>query len=414
MSPDVIVVGGGPAGAAAAYWTAKAGHSVLLVEKSEYPREKTCGDGLTPRSIYELEQMGFDFSAQEFHKIIGLRSYAGDTLNVELEWPDHSKYPNWGGVIRRMDLDMQLAQLAEKEGAVIRAHTTAKPHIVDGRLVGVALESAGALEIVEAKVVVIADGSTSRFGRAMGTVRRKDYPLGLAARGYYSSPLSTDGFMESQLDIRDKSGASMPGYGWVFPLGDGTVNVGVGLLSTFRHWKDVNTTNMMADYVASAPKHWELSEEAKLTDAKGGKLLMSFSKGPRVGPNWIVVGDAMGAINPWNGEGIAYGYETGRIASEHIDRALRADDLSLLQQYPDQLDEQYGDYYRMARLFVKIIGYPSIMRTLAHTGLHSKPLMEWVLKVMANLLEEEDRHIGEKAYFMLERMVKMAPSRLTG
>ena len=68
----------------------------------------------------------------------------------------------------------------------------------------------------------------------------------------------------------------------------------------------------------------------------------------------------------------------------------------------------------MARLFVKIIGYPSIMRTLAHSGLHSKPLMEWVLKVMANLLEEEDRHIGDKAYFMLERMVKAAPVRLTG
>lgn len=414
MSPEVIVVGGGPAGAAAAYWTARAGHSVLLVEKSDYPREKTCGDGLTPRSIYELQGMGFDFSAQEFHKIIGLRSYAGDTLHLELEWPDHSKYPNWGGVIRRMDLDMQVARMAESEGALIRSQTTAKPHVVDGELVGVSLSSGDETEIVHAKVVVIADGSTSRFGRALGTVRRKDYPLGLAARGYFSSPMSTDGFMESQLDIRDKSGASMPGYGWVFPLGDGTINVGVGLLSTFRHWKEVNTTNMMSDYVASAPAHWGLSSEAQLTDPKGGKLLMSFSKGPRVGANWVVVGDAMGAINPWNGEGIAYGYETGRIAAEHIDRALQADDMSLLQRYPHQLDEQYGDYYRMARLFVRIIGYPSIMRTLAHTGLHSKPLMEWVLKVMANLLEEEDRHIGEKAYFMLERMVKAAPSRLTG
>jgi geranylgeranyl reductase family protein len=414
MSPDVIVVGGGPAGAAAAYWTAKAGHSVLLVEKSEFPREKTCGDGLTPRSIYELRAMDFDFSAQEFHKIVGLRSYAGDTLNLELVWPDHSKYPNWGGVIRRSDLDMQVAHNAKQQGAVIRTHTTAKPHVVGGELVGVSLTSGDETEIVLAKVVVIADGSTSRFGRALGTVRRKDYPLGLAARGYFSSPMSTDGFMESQLDIRDKSGASMPGYGWVFPLGDGTVNVGVGLLSTFRHWREVNTTTMMSDYVASAPAHWELSPEAQLTDPKGGKLLMSFSKGPQVGPNWIVVGDAMGAINPWNGEGIAYGYETGRIASEHIDRALRSDDLTQLQRYPDQLDEQYGDYYRMARLFVKIIGYPSIMRTLAHSGLHSKPLMEWVLKVMANLLEEEDRHIGDKAYFMLERMVKAAPVRLTG
>ncbi|MDH3307632.1 MAG: geranylgeranyl reductase family protein [Acidimicrobiia bacterium] len=411
---DVVVVGGGPAGSAAAYWVARSGHSVLLVEKAAYPREKTCGDGLTPRSIYELSLMGFDFSASEFHRITGLRSYAGDSLYLEMAWPQHSKYPDYGGVIRRMDLDAQVALLAEKEGAVIRQRTTAGPHFADGRLAGVELVSGGESETVPARVVVVADGSTSRFGRALGTLRNKDYPLGLAARGYFSSPLSHDGFMESQLDIRDEAGNSMPGYGWVFPLGDGTVNVGVGLLSTFRHWKDVNTTKMMADYVRSAPPHWELSEQARLTDPKGGKLLMSLSKGPRAGANWVVVGDAMGAINPWNGEGIAYGYETGRIAASHIHASLAANDLTLLQRYPIELDDTYGDYYRMARVFVKAIGYPAVMRTLAHTGLHSKPLMEWVLKVMANLLEEEDKSIGDRAYDVLEGLVRRAPRALTG
>lgn len=410
---DVVVVGGGPAGSSAAYWAARAGHSVVLVEKAEYPREKTCGDGLTPRSIYELELMGFDFGVAEFHRINGLRSYAGDTLHLEMEWPKHSKYPNWGGVIRRLDLDAQTARLAEKEGAIVRQKTTAVPHFVDGRLAGVELQSGDQTEVLEARVVVVADGSTSRFGRALGTQRNKDFPLGLAARGYFSSPMSTDGFMESQLDIRDANGKSMPGYGWVFPLGDGTVNVGVGLLSTFRHWKAVNTTNMMADYVRAAPKHWELSPEGQLTVPKGGKLLMSFSKGPRHGPNWVVVGDAMGAINPWNGEGIAYGYETGRIAARHIHAALAADDLSLLARYTTELDDTFGDYYRMARVFVKAIGYPWVMRSLAHTGLHSKPLMEWVLKVMANLLEEEDKSIGDRAYDLLEGMVKRAPAALS-
>ncbi len=409
---DVVVVGGGPAGAAAAYWLARGGRSVLMAEKSRYPREKTCGDGLTPRSIYELSQMGFDFSAGEFHQIVGLRSYAGETLHLEMPWPDHSRYPNWGGVIRRLDLDQAVARLAEKEGAVIRQGVTAVPHVVDGRLAGIEMTNGEDSDVITSTVVVIADGSTSRFGRALGTVRDKDYPLGLAARGYYSSPRSTDAFMESQLDIRDERGASMPGYGWVFPLGDGTVNVGVGLLSTFRHWKEVNTTKMMGDYVRSAPRHWDLSEARKLSEPRGGKLLMSFSKGPRVGPNWVTVGDAMGAINPWNGEGIAYGYETGRMAAEHIAAALDADDLGLLHRYADHLDEVYGDYYRMARVFVKAIGYPWVMRTLAHTGLHSKPLMEWVLKVMANLLEEEDRGVGRRAYDLLEGLVRVAPLRV--
>lgn len=409
---DVVVVGGGPAGAAAAYWAARRDLAVLMIEKSEYPREKTCGDGLTPRSIYELSRMGFDFDQGEFHKIVGLRSYAGDDLHLEMEWPDHSMYPKWGGVIRRLDLDHAVAVLAEKEGVTVRQGTAASPLVIDGRLEGVQLGVGEAAEQVRASVVVIADGSTSRFGRGLGTVRDKGYPLGLAARGYYESPMSDDPFMESQLDIRDENGASMPGYGWVFPLGDGSVNVGVGLLSTFRHWKDVNTTKMMADYVRSAPRHWQLSEAGKLTDPRGGKLLMSFSKGPRAGANWVTVGDAMGAINPWNGEGIAYGYETGRIAAGFIADAIEADDLGLLHRYPAHLDEVYGDYYRMARLFVKAIGYPWVMRTLAHTGLHSKPLMEWVLKVMANLLEEEDKTIGKRAYTALETLVKVAPLRL--
>ena len=155
----------------------------------------------------------------------------------------------------------------------------------------------------------------------------------------------------------------MPGYGWVFPLGDGTVNVGVGLLSTFSRWKSVNTTDMMRDYVATAPDYWELSEESKLSEPR--EASMSLSVGPRVGRNWVVVGGAAGAINPWNGEGISYGYETGRLAAHHISQALQRDDLTLLPRYEQSLDEEYGLYFKMARTFVKAIGNPWVMRTLA-------------------------------------------------
>ena len=407
--PDVVVVGAGPAGSAAAYWLARHGHSVTVVEKKSFPREKTCGDGLTPRSIHQLTEMGFDFDVGEFHKITGLRSYAGDDLMIELDWPQHSIYPNWGGIIRRMDLDGRVASLAEKQGALLRQHTEAFPVIEGGHLAGVELAANGDRETLQPRVVVIADGSMTRFGRAMGTHRRRDYPMGMAARGYFSSPRSDDSYMESQLDIRDANGKSMPGYGWVFPLGDGTVTVGVGLLSTFRQWKSINTSDMMAAYVDSAPDYWELSPEAALSKPRGGKLSMALSVGPYAGSNWVLVGDAVGAINPWNGEGIAYAYETGRMAADHVHRALTSDDLGLLQRYPQDLEDTYGLYYRMARIFVKAIGYPQVMWTLAHVGLRSKPLMEWVLKVMSNLLEPEEQHIGERAYRMLERMVRMVP-----
>jgi geranylgeranyl reductase family protein len=410
-SPTVLVVGGGPAGSAAAYWMARDGLDVTLVEKKEFPRDKTCGDGLTPRAILQLQDMGFDFDVPEFHRITGLRSYAGDDLMIEMPWPEHSRFPNWGGVIRRRDLDQQVARLSEKEGARIREKTTATPVISEGQLTSVSLSNGEGSETVTPDVTIIADGSMNRFGRELGTNRRRDYPLGMAARGYYSSPRSEDPYLESQLDLRDSSGATMPGYGWVFPLGDGTVNVGVGLLSTFKKWKDVNTTHMMNDYVATAPDYWGLDEASRLSKPMGGKLTMSYSKSPLVGSNWLTIGDAAGAINPWNGEGISYAYETGRIAAGYVSEALGRDDLGLIRRYPQRLEDEYGLYYKMARIFVKLIGYPSVMRTLAHTGLRNRSLMEWTLKVMANLLDEDDKHMGERTYDALAAVVSTLPTK---
>ena len=411
QSPEVLVVGGGPAGSAAALWLARSGHDVLLVEKKQYPRHKTCGDGLTPRSIYELGRMGFDFAVPEFHRVRGLRSYAGD-LKLELDWPDHPIYPSWGGVIRRLDLDHEVARLAEKEGAQVLQMVEAVPAVESGALTAVDLAHNGDRQRVQPRVVIIADGSLGRFGRQLGVGRDRAKPYGLALRGYFTSPNSHDDVLESQLDMRDEEGKNVPGYGWIFPLGDGTVNVGIGLLSTAQRWKGANTTRLMDTYVHTAPPYWKLSPEAAISEPEGGKLSMAFSGAPQVGANWIIVGDALGAINPFNGEGIAYAYETGRIAAESAHRALVSDDLARLGEYSQTLDEVYGDYYRVGRLFVRAIGNPAVMRTLVRTGIRSQPLMEWVLRVMSNLLRPEDAGMAERVYWALERIVAKAPDRV--
>jgi geranylgeranyl reductase family protein len=409
MNPDVLVVGGGPGGAAAGYWLARRGLSVLIAEKKEYPREKACGDGLTPRAIKQLVDMGFDFEGH--HRITGLRAYAGE-LRLEMPWPEHSIYPNWGAVVRRADLDMQVAALAEKQGAVVATGTEAVPVVEAGELKQVILSHNGDEERVSPKMVVIADGSLSRFGRKLGMQRRKDYPYGLAVRGYWKSPNSNDSFLESQLDIRDRQGRAMPGYGWVFPLGDGEINVGAGAISSFKEWKDFNTSRLIEAYVEQLPDHWGLTDASLVREPIGGKLPMSLSVGPRFGRDWVAVGDSIGAVNPFNGEGIDYAYETARVAAEYIADAIATGNPALLQGYSQTLDDMYADYQRVARRFAIVIGYPAVIRRLTHLGMRSRPLMEWALKVMANLLEPEEKGLSERVYGAIERIVKVTPDPL--
>lgn len=400
-APTVLVVGGGPGGASAAYWLARNGLDVHLVEKKRYPREKACGDGLTPRAVHQLLEMGFDFDGLDLHRIDGLRSYAGD-LEIELTWPEHSVFPNWGATMRRADLDGTVAALAVAQGAVVEQGTSAAPILENNTVTGVTLTNDDGSRVVHPRFVVIADGSNSRFGRSLGASRRRDYPYGLAIRAYYESPNSDDPFIESQLDIRDKKGRAMPGYGWVFPLGDGEINVGAGLVSTFKGWKDVNTSHILEAYAEGLPDHWKVDSVTPHTKPIGGKLPMSLSVGPKVGRNWVLVGDASGAVNPFNGEGIDYAYETGRMAARHVASAAAGGALS---DYAVELEDVYGDYHRVARVFVRAIGNPTVMKTLTTVGLRSKPLMEWTLKVMANLLDPEEAKMSEHVYTAIERVV---------
>jgi geranylgeranyl reductase family protein len=413
--PDVLVIGGGPSGASTAYWLAEAGYDVLLVEKKRYPREKTCGDGLTPRSVKQLEDMGLgEKLAADGHRFTGLRSIAfGRTL--ELEWPAHPEFPNYGYVVTRHDLDEMVADRAVKAGATLWQESEAISPVVDAGLVrgaSIKRKSEGngdRVDDVRARYVVVADGANSRFGRSLGTSRNRDYPLGMAIRGYFESPRHDEPWIESHLDIRDKAGNVLPGYGWIFPVGDGRVNVGIGLLSTFNQWKAVNTTHLMEAFVDYAPKSWGISPSTSCGPPTGGRLPMAFSVGPHAGPTYLVTGDAGGAINPFNGEGIAYAYETGRLAASVLVDALSSGDGLALQRYETELQDTYGLYYKVARAFVKIIGRPELMRALVSTGMHSRTLMEWVLRIMANLLRPDELGPAEAAYKAVALIARVAP-----
>ena len=399
MSYDVLVVGAGPAGSSTAFWLARQGHRVLMVEKQTFPREKTCGDGLTPRAVHELSEMGLDSTLQRYHRFEGLRA-TGHGRVLELHWPSHGTYPSHGYVVRRCDLDHFVAQHAVNAGAELRQATTAlAPLQENGIVVGATLKRAdGSLEDVRARFVVVAEGAKTTFGRELGVAQDRAYPQGMALRGYFRSPKHDDPWIESALDLRDRNGHSLPGYGWIFPVGNGTINVGVGLLSTFKHYKQINTSHLLAEYVATAPSYWGISADTAVGRATGGRLPMGGSVGPKAGPGWLLAGDSAGTVNPFNGEGIDYAYETGRMAAEVIDHAVRRNDPTILAQYPTMLADEYGRYFKVARLFAQLIGRPALMRELTRVGLRSKPLMEWVLRIMANLLRPDELGPAEAAY----------------
>ena len=409
---DVLVIGGGPAGAAMGYWTAELGHSVTIVERKHFPREKTCGDGLTPRAVKELGDMGLGEQLKQFHRYEGLRATAHGK-ELELQWPTHPLYPRHGYVVRRRELDAMVAFNAEKSGAtLLQGHEALEPLMEKGCVRGAIVNNLDEDRkvAIRASYVVIADGANSRFGRSLGTARTRAWPYGTAIRTYWTSPRHAEPWIESALDVKDRQGNSMPGYGWIFPVGDGTINVGVGLLSTFKKFKDVNTTHLLDSYAHMIADRWEIDPGSPECRATSGKIPMGGSVFPKMGPTHLVIGDAAGSVNPFNGEGIDYAYETARMAATVLHDALRSGDASALQQYPTLLDDEYGQYFKVARLFARVIGRPALMRELSRVGINSRPLIEWVLRIMANLLRPDEKGPAEVAYAMAARIVRLAPN----
>ena len=259
------------------------------------PREKTCGDGLTPRAVRQLADMDLEGALAGSHRYGGLRAF-GFGRSIDMHWPEHPNFPNYGYTITRHDLDGLVAGHAEAAGATLLQGTEVTGPVVDEAaapsgplptLTGVTVKEKGSASTrtIKARYVVVADGSNSRIGRMLGTSRRRELPMGMALRGYYRSDRHDDPFIESHLDIRDAEGNVVPGYGWIFPMGDGRVNVGVGLLSTDQRWKGLNTSHLMDAFVDFAPASWGIRPETSLGPPTGGKLPMGLSVGPRAGGN---------------------------------------------------------------------------------------------------------------------------------
>lgn len=415
MDADVIVVGAGPGGSATATHLAKRGLDVLLLEKTQFPREKVCGDGLTPRTVKELTLLGIDTSeAAGWHHITGLRIYGGKGQPLEMPWPELKSFPNYAMTRTRKEFDQILVNHAVANGVRLRENTTVTAPILDdaGRVVGV--ETKDGLKY-RAPIVVAADGNSSRLALAMGIHKRDDRPMGVAVRAYYESPRSGDNWMESWLELWDgkpHESTLLSGYGWVFPLNDGTCNVGLGMLSSSKGFQNTDYRDLMKRWLANTPEEWGFRETNRVGEIRGAALPMGFNRKPHYAKGLLLVGDSGGMISPYNGEGISYAMEAGRFAADAIadakSRGFGTSQAELaLMAYPNRLESEWGGYYRLGAIFSKLIGQEWIMKVCTEYGLPRKRLMHLVNKLLAHLVDETD---GDAADRLITTLSRLAPS----
>ncbi len=425
---DVIVVGAGPGGSAAARYLATEGFDVIALEKAHYPREKVCGDGLTPRAVKEIELIGLPTPREEgWMPSQGLRMVGGGH-RLEFPWHDLDSFPKYGLSLPRAQFDHRLANHARAAGADIREGWYVDAAIRDegkdgfgggGRVVGVTARQTdakgrkvGAPVEYRAPLVIAADGVSARIALGLGIERKKNRPMGVAVRTYIETDRHSEEWMEGHMEIWDgERGKSnlLPGYGWIFPLGDGTANVGLGTLSAKGTPSKLDHKALLKEWLDHSAKDWNFGDQ--VGDVKGAAIPMAFNRQPHYVPGMMLVGDSGGMVNPFNGEGIAYAMQAARRATEAMVAWRDATDTvaqeRALASYAKMMKDDLGGYYSLGRVFATLIERPVVMKLSTRYGLPRPLIMEFVSRLLADVYEPRGGNWSDK---LLAALIKITPA----
>jgi menaquinone-9 beta-reductase len=383
INADVVVVGAGPGGAATAYFLAKRGVDVLLVEKETMPRDKACGDGFAYESIQVMRRMGLaDWVASNaaHHGNRVLLSSPGDKV-ATIALPHDPSFEMF--ILERSKADKVLVDAAVQAGARLLENT-----LVDG------LERMGAGRLrllgkknkteaiaIDTRLAISAEGAHGLFAKKAGiTVSETN---AVALRCYYAGDAGDAGLQEIHWDKR-----LAPGYGWLFPMRDGVANVGVGVVQHGAKKQRLNLKRMLEEFVATNPSmRHRLGNARRISPIKGFPLKTNAHRVIPYADSILLVGEVAGLVNPLTGEGIGPAMISGEIAAEVAADALAANDFSAgyLRRYGSMLRRALLYRHLLSLGLQRLFAYPWLLdRTISKAG-NDKAFGEKLVKVITGI-----------------------------
>lgn len=401
---DVLVAGGGPAGAATALALAELGRSVVVCEKSTFPREKACGDGLTPRAVQGLIDLGLGAEVSRWPPVRGVRAH-GRGRTRTFEFPAGGSWPATGVVVPRSELDQLVLDRAAGAGATVWTGTEVVDVVwSEGRVRAAVVRGEGGTREIGCRWLVCADGAGGPVARRLGISPGRGFQRALAMRQYFPLEPVDGAWFDVFLDVR-VGGRIMPGYGWVFPVGDGTVNAGVGFTTASARWRGSNLHHLMRAFEARLPPEWGIGPATAAAPPRAGRLPMGGAVGPVRGPGFVAVGDAAAWVNPATGEGIAYAYETGMAAARHLDGALADGTSATLATYEQELRTSYGPYFQVGRVVNRALGDPRAAEAMVAACLATRVGFGFTMTMFTHL-EEPTRAPTQVGMRTLQRLAR--------
>jgi geranylgeranyl reductase family protein len=398
---DVIIVGGGPSGSTAAAYLGKAGKDVLLVDRAKFPRDKTCGDGISGKSVHVLQELGLTDTIKDIEHLdmygVTFSSPNGTVIEIDSA-PKGTKEPP-GYVCRREIFDNFLFQNMKKYATTIEQFFVDDLIREGDKVVGISGTNMATKEKMtfKAKVVVCADGAGGITIRKLNVVNTKEEHQVSALRAYYDN---VEG-MNNKIELHFVKEA-LPGYFWIFPLPNKTANVGIGMLVSDMKKKGMNLEKLMYDIIEKHPMFKDrFKNSKKISEVKRWHLPLGSWRPKTYGNGYVLVGDTASLIDPFTGEGIGNALISGKIASKIIMKAFEKNDFSenVLGEYQKALYDEVGDELKTSYNLQRLGTHTWLLNWLVDKAARSEKVRE---AISASLINPEAQKQFQNPLFYLK------------